>query len=392
MVDTTNQDRSEQIKIATYGREVWAMAQQKVSKYKMHTVMKQLDGGNFKLFSKNTKREYSEKAGGMQDSPVSQLGKSRRALFTKSYHVGLAVDKDDLVDNQFDLESTARMEDENAAARLCDRVILDAQIGAVYESTDSDSSLRGGGQITATIDLEKKYRANVWAKAGGANNSPIAALTADDLEDISFVFAQRDVEERLVCTLTPELRRILRKDADFKNRENTYQRDMVNTSPHSGIEYKDILFVPCSREVLPLLGTRNIGLANAANKEAAVDVIARDFQATDPSDVANHRAGLGSGLINTPAKLKAATDIEGETLGGKAAVVTTKSSGMIYFWVPAALFFAKRDSLNFTRKAELHDQSFANYAYSRVNFGATLIDDDFSMAVALTGRVKTAAA
>ena len=389
MVTTTNQQRSEEIKIATYGREVWAMAQQKVSKYKMHTSMKSLDGGNFKLFPKSVKREYSLKNGGIQDSPVSKQGTSRRALFSQSYHVGLAVDKDDLVDNQIDIESTARMEDEKAAARVCDRVILAAQIDPVFESTDSDTSLRGGGQLTATIDLEKKYRANVWAKASGSNGTRIAALTADDLEDIAYIMAQRDVEERLVCTLTPELRRILRKDADFKNRENTYQRDMVNTSPHAGIEYKDIMFVPCSKTVLPLLGTANVGVSNAANLEAPVDVIARDFQS---QSLPNERAGLASGLVNTAAKLKAATDIEGETLGGQAAVVTTKSSGMIYFWVPAALYFAKRDSLTFTRKAELHDQSFANYAYSRINFGATLIDDDFALAVALTGTVKTALA
>ena len=228
----------------------------------------------------------------------------------------------------------------------------------------------------------------MWAKAS-SGVGPIAELNSDDLEDIAFIFGQRDVEDTLVATLTPEFRRILRKDADFKNRESVYSRDRASDSPHKGIEYKDIMFVSCSRTVLPTLGTANAGLTNAANIEADVDVIVRDLGG---SGVANHRAGLGSGLINTAAKLKDATDIEGNALGGTAAVVRTKSSQMAYFWVPAALYFAKRDSLTFTRKAELHDQSFANYAYSRINFGATLIDDDFALAVPLKGTVRSALA
>ena len=158
----------------------------------------------------------------------------------------------------------------------------------------------------------------------------------------------------------------------------------------SAIEYKDIMFVPCSREVLPLLGTGNIGLTDAANRGAPVDVLVRGL--TDAS-ITNQRAGLrDSSAPASVAQAKAAKDVEGNAIGGKFAVATVKSTDMIYFWVPRALFFVKRDELNFTRNTEMDEKSFASIYYTRVNFGAMLIDDDYALTVALRGTIKTAAA
>ena len=383
------QQRSEQIKIATYGREVWSVAQQKVSMFKPHSTLKSLDGGNFKLFTKDLKREYTEKAGGIVPTPYAKHEFSRRAIFSKTYHVAMAADKDDLVDNQVEVLTATRNADEKAAARVCDKVLLSAQLDPVHETSPSTATLRGNGLITAGLDLDKKYRANAWVKnADAANGTAIAKLTGDDLEDIGYIFAQRDINEKLVCTLTPELKRILRKDPDFKNAENVYSSRRAGDSMQAGIEYKDIMFIPCSKEVLPELHAENIAFSDPASANAPVDIAVRGL--AEDSGISNHRAGLSSSKI-TVATTKTATDIEGKALGGKAAVATVRSSDMIYFWVPQALYFVKRDMLNFSRETELQADSFADALYNRINFGAMLIDDDYALTVALKGTIKTKA-
>ena len=189
-INKSDAQRSEQVKIATYGREVWAVAQQRESKYKMHTAMQSLDGGNFKLFPKDLKRSYRKKAGGVQDTPISKHDATRRAVFSQSFDNGLAIDKDDMVDNQVSLESRARQADEAAAGRLCDTIILSALVSPVYETSDSTDTLRGDGQLTADLSLSVKHRVNTWVRGDGSKEK-IAALTADDLEDIGYIFAQR---------------------------------------------------------------------------------------------------------------------------------------------------------------------------------------------------------
>ena len=382
-ITTTNSTRGINTKITAYGKEIWAQAQAKVSKFKVHTTMKSMDGGNHKMFPISFKREFTKKDGGVQATPYTQKKFSRRALRTASFHAALAIDPDDLVDNQVSITDATRTEDAKEAARVCDRVILSAHTDTVEEGTAA-AALPEGHLSSATTN-QIRFKANAWAKASG-DAGDLPALTADDLEDINFIFGERDVEDQLVATLTPEFARILRKDADFKNRENAYARDRAGEDGRRSIRYKEIDFVYCSKSVMPILGTSNIAVTDATTREQEVDIVVRDLGG---KGLANPKAGAAAGLVNTVAKLKAATDEDGTALGGQAAVATAKSKDVVYFWSPRALYFSTRDDLNFMEYTDLPRYSHAKSLYQRINLGAMLIDDNYALTVVLKGKLKS---
>lgn len=345
--------------------------------------MKSLDGGNYKLFTIEKAREGRTKPGGVQPTPRKKQEFSRRALFSQSYDDSNVVDPDDAVDNQVGILEASSRQMKNFFARTIDRVALDSLISTVQESNDSEADSANLNLITASVDLNKRYRGNAFAKIEGvAANAAIATLDADTLEDIGYIFGKRDVEGKICCTLTNELRRILRKDPDFKSAENRYSTDQSG-APLIGadIPYKSIWFVDVSDSVLPILGDHNIGNSAAGSRAKTQTVAVRDLETAENVDPV-----FSTSVIDSKAKLKTALG----TATAKTGAVSVRSTDMIYFWSPDALYFTQREQLTFARLSELDEQSYAKQLYMRSNFGAMLIDDDFGLTVPLKGTVTTA--
>ena len=62
-------DRALKTRMASLAKETWSAAQQEVSKFKMYTSKKSLDGGAYKLFPVAQKRTAKEKR--PKHTPVS---------------------------------------------------------------------------------------------------------------------------------------------------------------------------------------------------------------------------------------------------------------------------------------------------------------------------------
>lgn len=363
------------IKVIGYANEVWSEAQAKESKFKQATASKNIGMANYKLFQIAKLREAQRKGGGVVLTPRQTQEFDRRALFSESYHDSEVIDPDDEVDNQADILEVARSQMTKAFARICDRVILHSHVDPVQESEDSTADASNANIITASAALNKRWRGNAFAKVeGAAANAALKAITADDLEDIGYIFAKRDVEAKIVATLTPELQRTLRKDPDFKNAENTYAtRDTGGMVKN--IEYKGITFIQCSESVLPLISNTNIGGAAAGTRATAQKIAVRDLATAE-----NVNPLLSTARV-TKATLKTQTS-------AKSAEVTCRSTDLAYFWASEALYFASRDSLVFGSLDRLPNQSLAKQLYMRVNFGAMMIDDDYALTVPVRGTVS----
>ena len=365
-------DRSLGVKMATFAAETWSAAQQEMSALKAYTVSKSLDGGTFKLFPVAQKRTVREKASGVIDTPRTAQSYIRRGMFSKSYHDANAIDADDQADAQVDVLEDSKMQMAKAFARTCDSVILSALVDPVQETEDASED--GDGLLTSVVDLNKRYRNNAFAKVGATG--PIAAFGGDDLEDVGYIFASRDVASKLCATLTPELQRILRKDADFKNAESIYAtRDtggMVKDIP-----YKGVTFISVSNDVLPIISDKNIGSGANTNRNTAQSIQVRSLSESD--SVAPH---LSDARLSK-AQLKTATS-------ANTATISCRSIDIAYFWAQEALYFTSRDELNFARLSDLPEKSEAKQLYMRVNFGALLIEDAQGLIVPIKGTVTAA--
>lgn len=365
-------DRALGVKMAAFAAETWSAAQQEMSALKSYTVPKSLDGGTFKLFPVAQKRTVREKGAGVVDTPRTAQSYIRRAMFSKSYHDANAIDADDQADAQVNVLEDSKMQMANAFGRTADSVILDSIVSPVQETEDASED--ADGLLTAVVDLNKRYRNNAFAKAGAAGE--LAAFGGDDLEDVGYIFASRDVSSKLCATLTPELQRILRKDADFKNAESIYStRDTGGMV--KDIEYKGITFIKVSNDVLPIISERNIGSAANANRNADQAIQVRSLK--ESNNVAPH---LSAARLSK-AQLKAATEAD-------TATVTCRSIDLAYFWAKSALYFTSRDELNFASMKELPEKSEASQIYMRVNFGALLIEDAQGLIVPVKGRTTAA--
>lgn len=392
VVNVPGQTRGQNIKLVSFAKERWSEAQQRVSKVKtVGCSEKDLGGGDYKLFDRSKQRSFTRKNGGVAKSPdTKQEFKPRRALFVLEFHDALVADPSDLVNNSSNIFETAKEETNNALARLLDTVCLDAIIAPVHEGNSSSVDANKDGSypkrtnlITADVGINKRYKDICVVKgAKSTAGSAIAALTSDDLEDILYQFSIRDVEDQLLCTLTPELQRMLRKDTDFKNAENVFTASRMGAKDGAqmNFEYKGIRFIYISGTVLPQLSAENI----AAEADTAANTIltadrtfhARDMATSEITDVKTSNDGVG-------------TTVQAKTT--KHAKVTAKSKDMIYLWSARALYFAKKDELTIAEKTTLPLFSHAEHGYIRVAFGAMLIDDNYAMAIPIKGTITTAA-
>lgn len=378
-INNDNAVRGKEVKKITYAAELWAEAQQKDSKTQVYTTKKSLDGGSYRLFARTKKRDFKERRGSVQRTNYTGQEFSRRALFAKTYDDAIVADLEDLISNQVDILEAAKAETRKAGGRLMDTVILDSLI-ASHHSEIAGSTEDTLNRLTAALNIERRFKDVVWAKTSGlAADAALTKFVADDLEDIKAVFAKRDVMESIKCTLTPEMKRLLMKDPDFKDAENTFSITKAEAAGMKGFMYKEIEFIQISESVLPLLSKQNIGIAaNSADAADDTHYTSKQIAARDLSSTAR---------VDASDTLTAVQEKDSEH-----AIVECNSANMAYFWVPEAVYFTSRPELTKVLEADLPDFRHARSCYFMVNFGALTIDDNWVMAVPINGTLKEVAA
>ena len=231
----------------------------------MHTSHKDIGGANMKFFDRFEKREYAAINHGVTQTPDNKQSAGRRQLITKPFADGLTIDRSDIIDTSIDILANSKNAQTMALGRLQDKLILDALV-APTQNADAGGTDATTQRITATVDTTKKFKDMLFANRTAVKNSSIT-FSVGDIEYVTKIFADRDVESPVICVMNSELQLLLRQDADFFNAENRYA---VATSSGSeinrGFPYRNITFVYCNTKRFPVISTSNLGIdALAAN-------------------------------------------------------------------------------------------------------------------------------
>lgn len=397
--------RGDKIKLITFARETWEEAQASVSSFKgLGVTHKSLDGGNYKLFSRTFRREFVKHTGGIVQTPVGTQVYDRRALFSQPYHAATQSDLSDLIDNTSDIFADARSSLLKAKARLIDEVIVSAIVSPVMVettgSTGGSTTTPGTGNLRAAVSLANRYKLNAYYAPGSGT---AVEFDADTIEDILHIFAKRDVYSNILCTLTPELKNILRKDSDFKNAENIFAPMKRSVDDNrQGFSYKGINFISCSESILPVLDDASIGETAAATTNTIRTSVAVKAFKLDSSEAIQDPVVLDSNtnLKGSSDALKRALAVQAgwaassdsdavkkAAYNGRLRTITARSDQWVQFWCSEGLYYADRPEEMEMEMSKLPMLSLARQEYIRVSLGAMLIDEDFAMSVPIAGTV-----
>ena len=366
-------------KTLSFAKKVIAKAQQEKSMLYDHCEKKDLTGiGADFVEVVDTQTPAKKARGTMARTDWQTQGSDRTRIDAELHYTAITVPLDEIGTTQSDKIKTGLAQGAMGLGRAMDKELITAQISPRFTSTDSSAGDTSAGTAA-------RHAANAYAAVTGlSDTNALPAFTADTLADIRKVFRKRNVLSGLCATLTPELANTLEKDSDFKNAENVYSIKS-EVEQRDGFMYKGIKFVTVSEDVLPTLGTNNIGISNAANIGAAVDVIVRDVNHP------NRNAGEAAAAANSVAKAKAATDHSGTALGGTFAIATVSSDNLVYFWQPMGLYLGERSNV-FIREGSLPEWTFSAYGAIGSQFGAAVADRNRTLVYAIAGTCKTALA
>ena len=381
--------RSDKTRIVTYAKEAWAEAQQKESTLSIHTKKVSMDGGNSRFFPKIFKRQYAVKNYGTVKTPDTAQNVSMREIITQEFHDALSIDPGDLIGTATNILENAKSQMMPAQGRLIDQIILSALVSPARETTSQAAANRNSALgahanfIKATVDTETQYKNSLWVKSIASTG--VKTFESDDLDNIRYIFSIREIDSSICCTLTPELELILRKDANFINAENRFTAAIGGDPYRSGLManqrhfmYKGFNFVYTFLDRLPVLSAANIAeTATVANLTTTATAQVRGLDVREK--------GLDSRTTAQTAGAVGANNAGGLRAGTGRATLLSKD--VIHFWNPEAVYVASRDDLIFNREDELPLFSYAKQVYSRVSYGAMVIDDAHVLSLALTANV-----
>lgn len=389
------------IKTIAFASESWSRAQQEDSRLRADAVRTVQMDGNWKAFRRIDETEFVRMDKAIEPTPQVPQTYDRRVLVTDSYHRALQIDPNDLVDSQGNVLEDAAMQARKAMGRLCDTVILESIHGRVLTLDDTVRTAQDRGGSTFDTDasgansllsfasqVQVKYQDNLF-HFGTPKAARGELVSAVGLEDVLNVFRERDVLDDIVCGLTPRLSKILRKDSEFRASERIFRPSEMVQKSAKGWEYADIRFIRISKAVLPKLSESNVlpkaTVASGGARE--LRVYARALSGTDLEAKESTTAGTVRVAANSD---HSAQKIVGGTALGSATgydeLELADAQDIAYFWAPAAILFASRDSLMFSREDERRDYSYAKQQYMRFNIGALNIDPDYCLAAVIAGK------
>ena len=394
-LDDAKVTQAKSTKYMQFAAELWSRAQVQSAKIKMlGSEMVDLQG-DLQSFDRIDKRSFTRKTKSIEATPQVAQTYDRRILFTETLHDAFQVDLDDIVNSKHDIISSGERQMEYAAARECDKKVLSAIVNPVFvdeggkkpKSDPSSSANAGANVLTAfSTDLEKRYQVNCFrlVDSKAAQGDLISAIA---LERILYIFAERDALEdsggRLCATLTPELQRILRTDANFLNAEQVILPSPNVSNPWRHFDYRGITFIPTSKSVLPDISASSGILGLGTDKKVVT------LDGTGASDLLDEKTResktkpTGSASAVKVTKSDATTE---STVGGAKVVEVAGPGDIAYFWFSNAIKFASRSDLTFMKRSERHDYSEAKQTYMRINIGSLLIDSDYALAVVVRGK------
>ena len=242
-------------------------------------------------------QEFSPRAPGTRGITYSAQSATTRYWQKQHYDTAMVEDPGDEIGRNVDLSATFREKLMKAEARVIDKALLDAIIKPAMERNDtntataaelatndapSDAAHRAGTTTTAgdfapAPGFTYKFKENLYYSKGTGNT--FAAFNVDFLADIKYVFSSRNVPLDNICvSLTPELERLLMKDASFKVAQDnrTFMIGGDVESSRGAIEYYGMKFIRVSPDVLPEVATYNISHREDSDTFSCV---ARDLNA-----------------------------------------------------------------------------------------------------------------
>lgn len=397
----------------------WAEAQTTESMLKMAgTEDVQIDGFA-RMFNRVKKRSLKLRSASVGITPVEKQNYDRRVLMTSTYEDADLADIDDLSISEVDHWAEVRDQMKAAAGRLCDQVVLFGLHSVVQEFGEEDETNYGplGTQTVQTFltSLKKKYRNNLYfagskevtTGTGGTavTTYHVADFKSDHIEDAIRIIRKRNVKDKLVAALTPDLSHALRTDTDFKSSERTFRPDeQIRTAGmYTGFLYKGVNFIPILDDVLvtPSVNCMGAKLTSGTPNAAQAAALSRLTIARDITKLAGDYAPVeGSSeptaTVNSAGTtVSAAADANGDaiawTTAGSNATAVVSEAGIegriLHLWVPKAMKFASRASRVISKMSERNDLSHAKQLYFRTDFGCLNIDSDYVVGLVTSGQI-----
>lgn len=375
------QDRLDQTRKLEYSEGVWSKAQSKESMLS-DTVEHVSINECFKWFTRTDRRDFVSKASGLVATPYKSHGFDRRGMLTNTYHDAYIADKDDLLETSVDPFAVVAEQIQHALGRLTDKVILQSMTDqAIVEnrpkqddfSTDatrSDAKKHITGQGMTQMRKQVTF---LPQRLMSGNDSSKARLFADgangldDIEEVMHAFRRRDkVGTQLYCTYTPDLQLRMRTNPEWKNVEQLYSGQGVESQSRMGVRfsYKNLTFVTINEDALPELSANGgIETAYAGNNAT---IRCRSLQADDVD-----------GKVAAAHPAKSATNRE---------VQEVTKRDLVYIWEKMAVKFARQGEVEMMTPFTDVTVSLAKGAYSRVRLGGILLDEDCLVVCPLNGR------
>ena len=375
------QDRLDQTRRLEYSEGVWSKAQSMNSKLS-DTVEHDNINECFKWYTRTDRRDFVPKAAGLVATPYKSHGFDRRGLLTKPYHDAYIADTDDLMETSVNPFEVVRTQIQHAVGRLTDKVILQAITDKVITekvpvqedfstaATRSDAKRHYTGQ---GMSLQTKQITFLPNRKMTGNDTAKAALFADgntgldDLEEVMHVFRKRDKSgTQLFCTYTPNLQVRMRTNPEWKNVENLYSGQGVESQSRTGgrFSYKNITFVEINEDALPDPSADG-GIETAVTgKEATIRC--RSLRGADVD-----------GKVAPSQPAKSATNRE---------VQKVEKQDLVYFWEKMAVKLARQGALELGTEFQDVTVSMAKGLYSRIRLGGMLMDEDCVVIVPLDGQ------
>ena len=389
--------------VAAYANEVFQAAQQMESRLIGTCEMKSIEGSK-KLFDTSEKLTYKTRRGGVRPTAFEAQVTGRREMHLRHWELATIVSDVDQYGSSIDLLQAYRKDLMSAQGRLIDSVLLNAMIGpAVIEDTSTAAvfNAAGPGASTAaesqklgsilnnddfhyTSVVEYKRRSNLYAaliKSGAnypdtGNAEKAFRFSSDNLTDITYIFQKRDVMDEPCATLTPEFKRILYKDNDFKDNEQVFRVGGDVNMQISAISYKGFKLIPVSQDILPKLGTHNVVRSVVGTSSGLlIKNLNADAVVAEPD-------------IQSDFEVGAAVDADSAIKVGVSRIDLTDaeleraSNFMVYFWCPKALYCSTSGVAKF-RSEEIQDLRYDSAIYSIVPVSGMLIKEEYALQILL---------
>ena len=387
--------RNDQHQTLSFANDVYAAAQARGSML-MPAVKKVELKGSKQLFDVEQPVDYKIRVGGISPTVFDSQTTSRREMQSRQWHASVAVSRVDEYSSSLDLKMAFKRQLINGQGRLLDFVILNAIVepavlenkasAAVYDD-DAKASLSnkisdviGPGTLHYQSTVKVQEKTNMYANF---KSSEVDVFDVDTITDIRHLFRLRNQIGTPVATLTPEIERVLMKEADFKSSERVFKIGGSIDSLEEAINYRGINWVRIQPDVLPNLSLDNIGYGGTTTN---TQFLVRDLGIGKPLSVPR--------LVDRPDARRAAGAAADILVGSYGvsiadASLDTISSHACYIWMPRSLY-CSTSGVTHMKEGDLQAYREDPYIYSTIPASAMLIEE--SAAIVYLSKGFTASA